>query len=116
GCVFCASGKDGLKRNLSAGEILAQIVAVNAAQGAGRNITNIVLMGMGEPLDNYDNVVKFIRMVNDKNGMGIGMRNISLSTCGIVENIRRFAEEGLLVTLSISLHAATDEAREQIMP
>lgn len=116
GCVFCASCKDGLKRNLSAGEILAQVVAVNAAQGEGRNLSNIVLMGMGEPLDNYGNVVKFIRMVNDPAGMGIGLRGISLSSCGLIEEIKRFAEEGLGVTLSISLHAASDEKRVTIMP
>lgn len=116
GCSFCASCKDGLKRNLSAGEILAQVLAVNAGNGEGRSITNIVLMGMGEPFDNYDNVVKFIRLVNDPDGMGIGLRNISLSTCGLVEEIKRFAEEGLGVTLSISLHAASDEKREKLMP
>ncbi|MBC5647068.1 23S rRNA (adenine(2503)-C(2))-methyltransferase RlmN [Christensenella tenuis] len=116
GCAFCASCKDGWKRNLTAGEILAQVVAVNAAQGEGRNINNIVLMGMGEPFDNYENVVKFIRMVNNSAGMGIGLRGISLSTCGLVEGIERFAEEGLGVTLSISLHAASDEKRIQIMP
>lgn len=116
GCAFCASCKDGWKRNLTAGEILAQVVAINAAQGEGRNISNIVLMGMGEPFDNYESVVKFIRMVNDSAGMGIGLRGISLSTCGLVEGIERFAEEGLGVTLSISLHAASDEKRIQIMP
>ena len=116
GCAFCASGANGLVRNLSAGEILAQIIAVNAAQGEGRNITNIVLMGMGEPLDNYDNVVKFLRLVNDKNGLGIGMRNISLSTCGLVERMLEFVQEDLPVTLSVSLHAASDEKRRQIMP
>lgn len=115
-CAFCASGENGLKRNLSAGEILAQIVAVNAAQGAGRNITNVVLMGMGEPLDNYENVVKFLKLVNAPEGFGIGMRNISLSTCGLVPKMLAFAQEGLPVTLSVSLHAASDEKRRQIMP
>ena len=86
------------------------------AQGEGRNLSNIVLMGMGEPLDNYGNVVKFIRMVNDPAGMGIGLRGISLSSCGLIEEIKRFAEEGLGVTLSISLHAASDEKRVTIMP
>lgn len=116
GCTFCASGVDGLKRNLTAGEILAQVIAVNAETGGGRSITNIVLMGMGEPFDNYENVVAFIRMVNDQGGLGVGLRNISLSTCGLVPQIRRFAEEGLGVTLSISLHAASDEKREAMMP
>lgn len=116
GCAFCASCRDGLKRNLTAGEILAQVVAVNADQGEGRNLGNIVLMGMGEPFDNYENVVKFIRMVNDPAGLGIGLRGISLSSCGMVEEIKRFAEEGLGITLSISLHAASDEKRARIMP
>lgn len=112
GCTFCASGADGLRRNLSAGEILSQVVAVNAL----RKVNNIVLMGMGEPLDNYDNVVKFIRLVNAKEGLNIGQRGISLSTCGIVDKIYALADEGLSVTLSISLHAATDEKRQEIMP
>lgn len=116
GCVFCASCKDGLKRSLTAGEILAQVVAVNADAGGRRNITNIVLMGMGEPLDNYDNVVKFIKLVNSKDGMGIGLRNISLSTCGLTEQIERFSREGLGITLCISLHAAFDEKRLKIIP
>jgi len=112
GCTFCASGKGGLQRNLSAGEILSQVVAANAVG----KVNNIVLMGMGEPLDNYDNVVKFIRLVNAKEGLNIGQRSISLSTCGLVDQIKALAGEGLSVTLSISLHAATDEQRRQIMP
>ncbi len=116
GCVFCASGANGFVRNLTAGEILAQVIAVNADNGEGRAITNIVLMGMGEPLDNYDNVVKFLRLVNAKDGLNIGMRNISLSTCGLAGKIDRFAQEGLPVTLSISLHAASDGKRAQVMP
>ena len=116
GCEFCASCAEGLKRNLSAGEILAQVTAVNADQGEGRNITNIVLMGMGEPFDNYDQVVKFLRLVNSEAGLHIGMRNISLSTCGLTERIRQFAGENLPVTLSISLHATSDGKRVKIMP
>ncbi|MEA4852784.1 MAG: 23S rRNA (adenine(2503)-C(2))-methyltransferase RlmN [Christensenella sp.] len=116
GCRFCASGKFGLSRNLTAGEILGQVIAVNADQGSGRNITNIVLMGMGEPLDNYDNVVKFLRLINDAHSLQIGYRNISLSTCGLPEKIMRFAQEGMPVTLSISLHASTDEKRRETMP
>ncbi len=116
GCGFCASCVGGLRRNLSAGEILAQVIAVNADQGEDRNISNIVLMGMGEPFDNYDQVVKFLRLVSGEDGLHIGLRNISLSTCGIVERIRQFAQEGLPVTLAISLHAASDEKRLKIMP
>lgn len=116
GCAFCASCRDGLKRNLTAGEILAQVIAVNAEQGPGRNIDHIVLMGMGEPLDNYDHVVRFIRMVNEPEGMGIGLRGISLSTCGLTDEIKKLSEEGLGITLSISLHAASDEKRLKIMP
>ena len=119
GCAFCASGIGGLVRNLSAGEIVAQVVAVNAFLGgsiADRKISHIVLMGSGEPLDNYENVTKFLRLVSHKNALNIGMRSISLSTCGIVENIRRLADEGYGVTLSLSLHATTDESRQELMP
>ncbi|MDE6399159.1 MAG: 23S rRNA (adenine(2503)-C(2))-methyltransferase RlmN [Clostridiales bacterium] len=119
GCAFCASGIGGLVRNLSAGEIVAQVVAVNAFLGgsiADRKISNIVLMGSGEPLDNYENVTKFLRIVSHKNALNIGMRSISLSTCGIVENVRRLADEGYGVTLSLSLHATTDESRQELMP
>ena len=116
GCAFCASGQHGLARNLSAGEILAQVIAVNADQGEGRNITNIVLMGMGEPLDNYENVIRFLRMVNSESSLHIGYRNISLSTCGLVPEMLALSEENIPVTLSVSLHAATDEKRRQIMP
>lgn len=119
GCEFCASGLDGLIRNLTAGEILGQVLAVNRDIGGSKNerkITNIVLMGSGEPLDNYDEVVKFIRLVNEKYCLNISQRNISLSTCGLPDKIRRLAEDGLSITLTISLHAPTDEIRKQIMP
>lgn len=119
GCTFCASGIGGLVRNLSAGEILGQVVCVNKNIGgtvANRKITNIVLMGSGEPLDNYENVTKFFKLVNDENGLNISLRNISLSTSGIAENIIRLADDGYAVTLSISLHATTDETRQSIMP
>lgn len=119
GCAFCASGIGGLVRNLSAGEIVAQAVAVNAYLGGNasdRKISNIVLMGSGEPLDNYDNVTKFLRLISHKNGLCIGLRSVSLSTCGLAENIRRLADENYGVTLSLSLHATTDEARAQLMP
>lgn len=116
GCTFCASCKNGFIRNLSSGEILAQYVAMNKDAGQGRNISNIVLMGMGEPLDNYDNVVKFLRLIHEKEIYGVSYRNISLSTCGLVPEIIRLADSGFPVTLSISLHAPFDEKRTQILP
>ena len=119
GCAFCASTLDGRVRNLSAGEILGQVVAANRhiqKQDAERRIHNIVLMGSGEPFDNYDNVVKFLRLVNSPEGLNISIRNISLSTCGLVNRIHEFAKEGLPVTLSLSLHAPNDSIRQKIMP
>jgi 23S rRNA (adenine2503-C2)-methyltransferase len=119
GCLFCASGADGLERNLTAGEILAQAVAVNKLLGGTleqRKLTNIVLMGSGEPLDNYENVTKFLNLINDKNGLNISRRNISLSTCGIAPNIIRLADEGHDVTLTISLHNSCDGERKKFMP
>lgn len=119
GCAFCASTLEGRVRNLSAGEILGQVVAVNRhiqAQDPERRVHNIVLMGSGEPLDNYDNVVKFLRLVNSADGLNISIRNISLSTCGLVNRMDDFAKEGLPVTLSLSLHAPNDEIRRRIMP
>ena len=95
GCVFCASGLNGLVRNLTPGEILAQVILINKLEGGNiqdRKITNIVLMGSGEPLANYDNVLKFFALVNDKKGLNISLRNISLSTCGIVDKIRDLAD------------------------
>ena len=118
GCSFCATGIDGLARNLTAGEMLAEILAFNRHIGgtkADRKITNVVLMGCGEPLDNYDNVVKFIKLVSDKEGLNLSQRNISLSTCGLAEKIKRLADEDLGITLTISLHATTDEQRKKIM-
>ncbi len=115
GCTFCASCRDGLLRNLSAGEILSQIVAVNA-DNAGGEVNHIVLMGMGEPLDNYENVLRFLKLVNDEEGLNIGKRGISLSTCGITQNIYRLAQDFPGITLSISLHAADQLKREQLMP
>ncbi len=115
GCAFCASGVGGLVRNLTAGEILAQVVAANADNPDGR-VGKIVLMGMGEPLDNYENVLRFIRLVNSEDGLNIGQRNISLSTCGLAEGMERLAGEGLQVTLSLSLHAATQQKRERVLP
>ncbi|MBQ7602806.1 MAG: 23S rRNA (adenine(2503)-C(2))-methyltransferase RlmN [Clostridia bacterium] len=119
GCKFCASTLNGLIRNLSAGEILSQVLVVNRMLGGDaktRKITNIVLMGSGEPLDNYDNVLQFIHLVNAPEGINISQRNISLSTCGIVPKINKLAKEGLQIILTISLHAPTDEIRKQIMP
>lgn len=119
GCAFCASTLDGRVRDLTAGEILGQVVCANGhirKQDPERRIHNIVLMGSGEPFDNYDNVVKFLRLVNDPKGLNISLRNISLSTCGLVRKIYDFASEGMPVTLSLSLHAPNDEIRKQIMP
>ena len=120
GCKFCASTLNGLARNLSAGEILSQVLVVNnylgGKVGKNREITNIVLMGSGEPLDNYDNVIKFLYLVSSPDGLNVSPRNISLSTCGIVPNIYRLADEKLQVILTISLHAPNDELRKTIMP
>jgi len=119
GCAFCASTLDGRVRDLTAGEILGQVVAANnhiKQQDPERRIHNIVLMGSGEPFDNYDNVVKFLRLVNDPKGLNISLRNISLSTCGLVRRMYDFAAEGMPVTLSLSLHAPNDEIRQKIMP
>lgn len=114
GCKFCASTLNGLKRNLKASEMLSQIQA--AEKDTGERVGGVVLMGMGEPLDNYDNVLRFLKLVNDKNGLNIGHRHISLSTCGLVDNIKRLGEEKLQITLSVSLHAPNDELRRTIMP
>ncbi|MBR2860784.1 MAG: 23S rRNA (adenine(2503)-C(2))-methyltransferase RlmN [Clostridia bacterium] len=118
GCAFCASTIGGLVRNLEAGEILGQVIAVNRDNMTKkeRAVTNIVLMGSGEPLDNYDNTLKFLRLVSCPEGINISMRNISLSTCGIVPKIKELAKEKLGITLSLSLHAPTDEMRKDIMP
>ncbi len=119
GCAFCASTLEGRVRNLTPGEILGQVVCANRhiqAGDPGRRVHNIVLMGSGEPLDNYENVVKFLRLVNDPKGLNISLRNISLSTCGLVRRMYDFAGEGLPVTLCLSVHAPNDEIRRQIMP
>ncbi|MCH5151281.1 MAG: 23S rRNA (adenine(2503)-C(2))-methyltransferase RlmN [Clostridiales bacterium] len=117
GCKFCASTLGGLTRNLSAGEILGQVLSVNAlGEGKERHVTNIVLMGSGEPLDNFDNVVKFLQLVTDPQGINISERNISLSTCGIVPNIRKLADMGCSLNLTLSLHNADNDERKQIMP
>ena len=118
GCKFCASTLNGLIRNLTAGEILSQILVVNALLGGGkeRKITNVVLMGSGEPLDNYDNTLKFLHNVTAEGGICISARNISLSTCGLVPKMYALAEEGIPLNLTVSLHATSDEDRKRIMP
>ena len=114
GCRFCASTIGGKVRDLLPGEILGQILV--AEKELSIRISNIVLMGIGEPLDNYDNVIRFLKLVNSEKGLNIGYRHISLSTCGLADRIYRLAEEDMPLTLSISLHAASDEARSEIMP
>ncbi|MBQ3356548.1 MAG: 23S rRNA (adenine(2503)-C(2))-methyltransferase RlmN [Oscillospiraceae bacterium] len=114
GCAFCASTLGGLVRRLTPSEMLDQVLFTQL--DSGLPISNIVLMGIGEPLDNYDTVLRFLELVNSPEGMNIGMRHISLSTCGLVDKIDRLAEENLQLTLSVSLHAPTDEIRSQIMP
>ena len=114
GCAFCASTIGGLVRRLSAGEMLDEVLFTE--QDSGQPISNIVLMGIGEPLDNYDNVCRFLELVNSGEGMNIGMRHISLSTCGLVPRIYELAKLDLQITLSVSLHAPTNEKRSQIMP
>lgn len=114
GCAFCASTRGGLVRRLTPSEMLDQVLFTQL--DSGLPVSNIVLMGIGEPLDNYDTVLRFLELVNSPEGMNIGMRHISLSTCGLVERIDRLAEENLQLTLSVSLHAPTDEIRSTIMP
>ncbi len=114
GCLFCASTKNGYLRSLTAAEMLKQIYLIQ--KDTGEKISNVVIMGSGEPLNNYDNVVKFLRLINDERGQNISMRKITLSTCGIIPDIYRLADEDLAITLAISLHAPTQEKREQILP
>ena len=124
GCKFCASTLGGLIRNLTAGEILSQILVVNALHkheklGDGKDaraVTNVVLMGSGEPLDNYDETLKFLRNVSGEEGLNISARNISLSTCGLVPKMYRLADEGIPLNLTVSLHATDDETRARTMP
>jgi len=114
GCTFCASTIGGLVRNLEAGEMLEEILFTE--QDAGLKISNIVLMGIGEPLDNFDNVLRFLKLVNHPNGLNIGMRHITISTCGLIEEIDKLASNSLQLTLSVSLHAPDDETRNRLMP
>ena len=114
GCTFCASTLTGLARNLTAGEMLSQIYEIQ--RDTGERVSNVIVMGMGEPLDNYDNLLHFLRLVSHEKGICISQRNITVSTCGLVEQIRRLAEENLQITLAISLHAPNDEIRRRTMP
>lgn len=113
-CAFCATGVGGFIRNLSAAEILSQVHA--AQNDMDIKVSHIVLMGMGEPMDNYDNVIRFLKLVNNYDGLNIGMRNISLSTCGIIPGIKKLQDENLQLTLSVSLHAPNDKVRTGLMP
>lgn len=114
GCKFCASGINGLARNLTASEILSQITM--AAMDNGIRVSNVVLMGMGEPLDNFDNTIRFLKLVSNEKGLNIGLRHISVSTSGLVDKIYKLSEYNLPVTLSVSLHNPFDEQRSEIMP
>lgn len=114
GCRFCASTLDGLRRNLLPGEILEEIYTIHRL--TGEKISHVVVMGTGEPLDNYENLLKFLRMLTDENGQNLSMRNVTVSTCGIVPRIYDLAREKLSITLALSLHATTDERRREIMP
>ncbi len=114
GCSFCASTIGGLVRNLTASEMLEQVYATMRTKG--ERISNIVIMGTGEPLDNYENVIRFIKIISDENGYNISQRNITLSSCGIVPMIKRLADEKLTITFALSLHAPTDEDRKRLMP
>ena len=114
GCRFCASTLDGLERNLTPSEMLDQIYAISL--DTGERVSNVVVMGTGEPMDNYDNLLRFIILLTDENGLHISQRNLTVSTCGIVPRMRQLAEEGLQITLALSLHATTDEKRKKLMP
>lgn len=114
GCKFCASTLLGLERNLTVSEMLDQIYAIS--RETGERISNIVVMGTGEPLDNYDNLCRFIRMISDENGLNISQRNITVSSCGLVPEIKKLADEKFAITFALSLHAATDEKRRELMP
>lgn len=114
GCRFCASTLDGLERNLTPAEMLDQIYSIQKL--TGERVSNVVVMGTGEPMDNYENLLTFIRMLTDENGLNISQRNVTVSTCGIVPRMRQLAGEKLQITLALSLHATTDEKRRRLMP
>ena len=117
GCAFCASGLFKKQRNLEVHELVGQILVLNnLLKEENRKITHVVVMGTGEPFDNYDNVMKFIRILNNPHGFAIGARHLTVSTCGLVENIREYANEGIQINLAISLHAPSDKIRNKIMP
>ncbi len=114
GCQFCASTLDGVERSLTAGEMLSQVYEIQ--KDCGERVSGVVLMGSGEPLDNYENVLKFLRLINDRKGQNMGQRHITLSTCGLIDKIYELAEENLQITLAVSLHAPNDGIRNSIMP
>lgn len=114
GCAFCASTIGGLQRNLSASEMLGQVYQIQKI--TGERVSNVVIMGTGEPLDNYDNFLRFIRILTDEHGLHISQRNVTVSTCGIVPKIRELADEKLQITLALSLHGSTQEKRRRLMP
>lgn len=114
GCAFCASTLDGLVRSLLPSEMLDQVYAITKL--TGERVSNVVVMGSGEPMDNYDNLVRFIRLLTDENGLHMSQRNVTVSTCGLVPQMKKLAEERLQITLALSLHAATDEKRRKLMP
>ena len=114
GCRFCASAIGGLERNLMPSEMLGQVYQIQKL--TGERISNVVIMGTGEPLDNYDNFLKFVRLLSDEHGLHISQRNITVSTCGIVPNMKRLAEERLQITLALSLHGSNQEKRKWLMP
>jgi 23S rRNA (adenine2503-C2)-methyltransferase len=114
GCRFCASTLDGLERNLLPSEMLDQIYAIS--RYTNERVSNVVIMGSGEPMDNYDNFLQFVRLLTDENGLHISARNVTVSTCGLVPQMRMLAKEHLQITLALSLHATTDEKRRKLMP
>ncbi len=114
GCAFCASTIDGLERSLTPAEMLDQIYSITLL--TGRRVSNVVVMGMGEPLDNYENLLRFLKLLTDEEGLHISQRNITVSTCGLVPEMRKLADQKLQITLALSLHAATDEKRKKLMP
>ena len=114
GCRFCASTIGGLIRNLSASEMLEQIYEITRI--TGEKVSNVVVMGTGEPLENLDHLIRFIRLISDENGMNLSQRNITVSTCGIVPKIYELADENFQITLALSLHAPNDEKRRELMP
>ena len=114
GCAFCASTLDGLERSLTPSEMLDQIYAITRL--TGERVSNVVVMGTGEPMDNYDNLLRFLTLLTDENGLHISQRNVTVSTCGLVPQMRQLAQEQLQITLALSLHATTDEKRRRLMP